>query len=80
MNDEKVAELELLWYATDPGIPVHELQQFEEQEEHNNNIEEAEDVADDVEIEMATSGVAKKMVDVHNDTSNDGSTESADVP
>jgi hypothetical protein len=76
MNDEKVAELELLWYATDRGIPIHELQQFEEQEEDNNNIE-ADDVADDVEIELATSSVAKKPVDVHSDTSNNGSTKSA---
>jgi hypothetical protein len=72
--------LELLWYATDQGIPVHELQQVEEQEEDNNNIEEADDVADDVEIERATSSVAKKLVDVHSHTSKDGSTESADVP
>jgi hypothetical protein len=26
MNDEKVAELELLWYADDRGIPVDDLQ------------------------------------------------------
>jgi hypothetical protein len=43
-------------------------------------LKKADDVADDVEIELATSSVAKKLVDVHSDTSNNGFTESANVP
>jgi hypothetical protein len=65
--------LELLWYATDCGIPVHELQLINEQEEDNNNIQ-----ADDTE---PVASVAKKPIDLHssdssNNAENDGSTES----
>jgi hypothetical protein len=73
-NDEKVAELELLWYATDRGIPVHELRLIDAQEEGNNDIQ-----ADDIRTEPVAS-VTKKPIDVHrSDSSNaerNGSTES----
>jgi hypothetical protein len=72
MNDEKVAELELLWcYADDHGIPVDDLQLADGNDSKDNeNIQ-----ADDVETEPIAT-LAKIPNDVHSSaTSNDSSTE-----
>jgi hypothetical protein len=73
MNDEKVAELELLWYADDRGIPVDDLQLADgDDREDNENIQ-----VDDVETEQPIATLAKIPNDVHSSaTSNNSSTES----
>jgi hypothetical protein len=72
MNDEKVAELELLWYADDRGIPVDDLQLVDGNDSKDNENNQA----DDVETEPIAT-LAKIPNDVHSRaTSNNSSTES----
>jgi hypothetical protein len=57
MNDEKVAELELLWYADDRGIPVDDLQFADGDDSKDNENIQVDDVETEQPILIRNEGV-----------------------